>query len=369
MSELPVRRPVRRRLLHFVPHYSIGGVELAAQAAARESDGIVRTHFISAPVGVDRPSEWITFSKRSSMNPLAIVRAVREVQRQDPDVVVFSLWRSVLAFVAVRLLFPSKTTVVFLHNTKDKHWLSALITRFMVRHADGLWADSAATAASARAAGRPARPISMMLHPSADEKETRHRPVAPSFVSWCRLDRQKRIHLAIEFIAELKKWRPDVRYSVIGPAYPDARTLDFLIAETERLGVQKEVAFLGPTGRAGIEEAAGQATFYLQLSSFEGQSMAVAEAMQLGLVPVVTPVGGIADYCQDDVNAIFFSGLEGTVARLVGILTEPQQVRDLALAARSRFSSTKSYTQDVLDAFSEIIDLTAAQKPAACRGR
>lgn len=365
MSELPVRRPDGRRLLHLVPHYSIGGVELAAEAAAREGGGVLRTYFLSTPVQVERrPCRWITSSsQRSSLSPGAILDALREVRRQDPDVVVFSLWRSVLAFIAVRLVFPRKTAVVFLHNTKDKHLLSALVARFMVRFADVLWADSAATAVSYRARSRPARPISMVLHRTADQVAPR--AVKPIFASWCRLDVQKRIHLAIELIAELKKHRQDVRFSVIGP---DTGTLDFLVAEAERLGVTREVAFLGPKDRAGIEEAAGQATFYLQLSSFEGQSLAVAEAMQLGLVPVVTPVGGIADYCQDGVNAIFFSDLEATVARLVDLLTKPQQVRDLALAARSRFSSTKSYTQDVLDAFGEIIDLPAAPQPAVERG-
>ncbi len=340
-----------KRLLHLVPHYGIGGVELAAEVAARESGGVVRVHFLSYPVQADpRPCQWISTSTHpSAFSPGAIRDALRQVRRQDPDVIVFSLWRSVLAFIAVRLRFPRKTAVVFLHNTQDKHWVSALVARFMVRFADVLWADSAATAVSYRARSRPARPISMVLHRTAGEAAPR--PVEPNFVSWCRLDAQKRIHLAIELVSELKKHRPDVRFSVIGP---DSGTLDFLVSEAERLRVTDEVAFLGPKDRAGIEEAARHATFYLQLSSFEGQSLAVAEAMQLGLVPVVTPVGGISGYCDDGVNAILFSTMAETVARLAEVLKNPDHVQDLALAARGRFRSTKSYTDDVLDAFGEI---------------
>lgn len=344
-----------RRLLHFVPHYSTGGVELAAESGARNGGGILRTHYLSTPYEVKRaPCDWITAGPyRSSFGLGATVRALREVRRQNPDIIVFSLWRSFLAFLAVRLFFPRKPVIVFLHNTKNNHVVNALFTRIMVRFSDALWADSLATAVSSRAGGRPARPISMLLHRSDTEPP---QPTAssfrPHFVSWCRLNPQKRVHLALELIWRLKKRRPDVHYYVIGQ---DDGCLPFLKAEVERLGLGETVEFLGRRDRAFIENAAREATFYLQLSAFEGQAMAVTEAMQLGLIPVVTPVGAIADYCEDGVNAIFYSEADGTAERLHQLFTEPDRLPELSAAARSRFSSTKQYAEDVLDAFEEAL--------------
>lgn len=336
-----------------MPYYAIGGVELAAEVGPRYGGGILRTHFLARPPEAKpAQTEWVSVAPYE--RPLSLgstISAVREVRRQNPDVIVFSLWRSFFAFAAVRLLFPRKFVVTFLHNTKNNHRVNAFVTRLMVMFSDALFADSAATAVSRRAAGKRARPISMVLYGSSEESDQLQRPAAPLFVSWCRLNRQKRIHLALEFIAELKKRRPDVRYSIIGP---DGGSLEFLQSETKRLGLTGEVEFVGAKDRAYIEEAAARSVFFLQLSSFEGQSLAVTEAMQLGLVPVVTAVGAIADYCDDGINAVYYSGTTETAERVDRLLDQPEKVRELAAAARSQFVSTKSYSQDMIEAVREL---------------
>ncbi len=38
-------------------------------------------------------------------------------------------------------------------------------------------------------------------------------------------------------------------------------------------------------------------------------AISVIEAMQAGLVPIVTPVGEITGYCSDGVNSVFFEKL------------------------------------------------------------
>ena len=47
-----------------------------------------------------------------------------------------------------------------------------------------------------------------------------------------------------------------------------------------------------------IKKYANKASFFVQLSSYEGMSMSVSESMQLGLIPIVTNVGEIKIYCK-----------------------------------------------------------------------
>lgn len=354
------------RLLHFVPHYSTGGVELASESGARKSGGILRTHFLSTPYQVKRaPCEWITAApNRSSFSPGAVLAAVREVRRQKPDVVLFSLWRSMFVFLAVRVLFPRTPVIMFIHNTKNNHSVNAVFTWIMVRLADAVWADSAATALSSRAGGRRARPISMLLQRTDALPRAAH-AARPSFVCWCRLNPQKRVHLAIDLIGRLKRLgRDDLRFTVIGQ---DDGCLADLQAQVESLGLTENVEFLGRRDRAFIAKAAREATFYLQLSAFEGQGMAVMEAMQLGLVPVVCPVGAIADYCEDGVNGIFYSDGEATAGRLHELLGNPEQVAKLSAAAQTVFSMTKEYAEDAVEAFGDFLTDLRGRPPTLAR--
>ena len=53
-----------------------------------------------------------------------------------------------------------------------------------------------------------------------------------------------------------------------------------------------------------VKHYAKKCSFFLQLSFYEGFAMSVIEAMQLGLVPVVTNVGEISNYCIDNFNGV-----------------------------------------------------------------
>lgn len=275
----------------------------------------------------------------------AIRAVVRQVRETDAPVVLFSLWRSVLAFTAIRVLFPKKKLVLFLHSSRAVHLADALSTRWMTLLADEIWADSPATLALRLPGhvGRPnSRTISFVLE--RIDASSPSPPIDPRFVSWCRLSREKRIDLALDLIADLSKRTGGVTYSVIGP---DAGTLGMVKAKCHALGLDSSVKFLGPMDREEIANAAAGSTFFLQLSSQEGQSMAVVEAMQLGLIPVVTPVGAIPEYCFDGRNALIFDGVERTAARLADLLASPDELRRLSAAARTQFSETRLYIEDI----------------------
>jgi glycosyltransferase involved in cell wall biosynthesis len=338
-------------LLHIVPNYGLGGVELAAESAAVDNGGLVRVHFLAAMAGqpLPKPCPWVTIGPQGSALGLrALVAAIRQIREADPEILLFSLWRPLPLFLAAKLLFPRKKFVLFLHLEKDLHWVDAIVTRIMLAGIDEVWADSEAALKRRGKAGRRGRVISMVIHPPSRRrgKGTGPRPAA-TFISWCRLNRQKRVDRALELVAKLKQRVPGIRYTALGP---DGGELASLRVQVESLGLQDNVAFAGPKNRGEIERAAASASFFLQLSDFEGQSMAVMEAMQLGLVPVVTPVGGIPTYSEDGADAVYVGDLDVAASRLGDLMSDPRAIARMSAAAKARFGSVRTYSEDIRDA-------------------
>ena len=338
-------------LLHIVPADGIGGVEVAARSGATSGGGLLRTHFLagSGPSGGDGPISH--GGAASPFSPAAIRAAVRQVRRLDPDVVLFSLWQSLFAFLAVKLLFPRKKTAVFLHCDRRVHAADAIATRTMIALADAVWGDSRQALADVQARAD-TKVISFVLdHRPVDDRDPETFRFEPRFIAWSRLSREKRIDLALELIARLNRIGIAAHFTIVGP---DGGCLDALRHQVERLGIAGRVEFLGPRSHGEIPDLASSATFYLQLSDFEGQALAVVEAMQLGLIPVVTPVGAIADYCSDGGNAILFDGLEQTAARLRDLLEQPAKMASMSAAARRQFESAPLYHDDLIAAAGEL---------------
>ena len=71
-----------------------------------------------------------------------------------------------------------------------------------------------------------------------------------------------------------------------------------------------------------IYKIAQDCSFFIQLSSYEGMAMSVVESMQLGLVPIITEVGEIENYCQDLKNGIIYEGYNKTFEKVLKIIND-----------------------------------------------
>lgn len=328
----------RLRIAHIIPIDGIGGVEVAA-----------RSMLISAPDQCNFRVFWISSvgMGRSASHPKMQVRTIREVLRFEPDVVICSLWRSVPVGLACKLWRPGIKLVQFLHAERAAHFLDNLLTIVGMRAADAIWADSEKSLTQ-RALGskRNQRVISFVterLTPTAAAP----RPSA-RFVSWGRLAHIKGIDRSIELIALLHARDIDVFYDIWGP---DGDAKSALVAHVAARGLKDRIRFFGPLDRSQLSNAATGATFFLQLSRSEGMGMAVVEAMQLGLVPVVTPVGEIGKYVQHGQTGIVVSSTELALAA-DAIQATLNNVEELA-AVRQRaiyyWHGHRIYSDDICD--------------------
>ena len=329
------------KVLHVIPEDGLGGAEIAARtAAARLGEALLVASLTDGPPG-DLPAN-VHYLRGASASAL--------VRRLKPDVVVFSLWKSVLALVMTRLTTPGAKIVLFLHSDRPVHLADRVLTALAARLADQVWADSERSLVGRLgpdAASR-GRVISFVHHRPQPVVRTTPRP---AFIYWGRLTPLKRIDRAIALFAAIAKDQPDARLTLIGP---DAGSERGLRTQVAALGLSDRVEFAGPLGFAAIEARAAEADFFLQLSDQEGAAMSVIEAMQLGLVPVVTPVGQMVEYCRPMQTGIVFRNEAQAADDIRRLLKDPALFAEVSRGAIERWTGTPLYDQDFIAAAKEL---------------
>jgi glycosyltransferase involved in cell wall biosynthesis len=142
------------------------------------------------------------------------------------------------------------------------------------------------------------------------DNAARRRPDVLLFLG--RLVARKGVFDLLEALAIVRTRFPSVtlRYGGEGEAATTA-----IITRARELGVESCVEMLGWIGGSAKQQALEEATIFVLPSYAEGLPMGVLEAMAAGAAVVATPVGGIPDVVDDEVD---------------GFLVEPGDVQALA---------------------------------------
>jgi glycosyltransferase involved in cell wall biosynthesis len=242
--------------------------------------------------------------------------------------------------------------VLFLHLDHDTHVFDKIVTRIAMFLSDAIWADSNVTLerrAPKWIYGK-GRVVSFLLSRRSLPKP---RNPTPDFIFWGRLGAQKGLEKALGLFASVVQRRQNATFTIIGP---DGGMEKDLRAQVERLGLHDHVVFKGPMRHDDIAAEASRASFYLQTSLNEGMAMSVVEAMQQGLIPVVTPVGEIARYCCDNGNAIFVRDNDSALEAVLDLLSNPDLYRRMSHRAAAYWQNKKLYRDDFLAAAKEFFE-------------
>jgi glycosyltransferase involved in cell wall biosynthesis len=341
------------RIVHVIPYDGIGGVEIAtASVDAGHYDGFVFSKAFIATIGkVAEPRPCVYESGVGpENNPRAFVRTIRHLLKARPHVLVLSLWRSCIVGLAVKALRPRTRLVLILHNTRHSNMVDAVLTQVTARLASAIWADSPSSAVQRLGPAWVARtrPISFLIRRM--ERVTGAAP-SPYFITWGRLHPRKRIELALDFFALVHARHPCARFTIIGPDRGEGAMLQ---AKAAALGVQDAVDFAGPADLDRIARYARDCAFFVQTSRAEGMGMAVVEAMQLGLVPVVTPVGEIGTYVADGRNGICFTSPQDALEKVERLLADPKSYHAMSRAATQTWEGRPLYSEEFLAACGEL---------------
>ena len=359
-SKRPTRHPAT--VAHIIPYDGIGGVEVAARSlAAGDHPGprggirLVKLFLSARGTAAETDADVWTGPRASEWAPGNYLGAVAELRRRRPELVIVSLWRSCIVALLAKVLMPRLRLVAFLHLAEAVHLPDRLLNRLMMELATEIWADSDSTLE--RRVPRRLRPKGRAISFLTERLQRATRgPVAPRFIFWGRLHPQKGLGRALDIFAALAATRPEARFTIIGP---DMGSEAALRAQARALGVADRVVFTGPMERTGIFARAADHHFYLQPSLTEGMAMSVVEAMQLGLIPVVAPVGEIPRYCRDGGNALFLTPdtpPAQVAARVAALLDAPVRAEAMAQAAHETWQARPLYRNDVLAACRALLE-------------
>jgi glycosyltransferase involved in cell wall biosynthesis len=176
--------------------------------------------------------------------------------------------------------------------------------------------------------------------PIPDPRELR-RPAdrEPTILFVGDLIRSKGVFDLVRAFARVAERLPDLRLTLAG-GVPAAELREL----TASLGVQERVRFPGWLGPQRLRaELAGAAVFVLP-SYAEGMPMALLEAMSWGLPVIATPVGGVPQVVEHDINGLLVGAgdVAATAAAIARLMSAPALRESLGAAARrtieARFS-------------------------------
>ena len=158
---------------------------------------------------------------------------------------------------------------------------------------------------------------------------------APVVLYAGRLARQKQPLLALDVMRDVLRQRPDTVFLIAGDGQFAPYVRGFIRAHR----LQNSIRLLGAQPTERIHELLAISDVFFLPSEMEGISLAIYEAMAMGVVPVSANVGGQSELVTPEVGVLVERGSHeraAYTAALLDVLNNPEQMREQGHAARQR---------------------------------
>lgn len=355
----------KKRLTYILHGIAVGGVEVALLSAipslaAKYQLRIIVLGDIDPKMiqGLTEEEKTVfeKFSYPLYLYPLVLPKIIRYVLRSKPDILIASLWRAALVALLVRSIRKSGKFYSFVHNTNFPHFLAHFFIKRASQRADAVLTDSYATSEFVQRDFRPAGEVKIVsfLTRRTPELSAIRPPAASEVVTFMylgRISKTKNLSAAIQAMAVLQSKGIKVSFDIYGR--DDDGSVASLVELIRNLGLQEHVHFKGEVSSDQKWNLFNQYHFYIQLSLSEGMAMSVTEAMQNGLVCIVSPVGEIVHYTEDMQSAIiidiFNEGWQHSLDKVALAIADAELYKRLSSNSHRRFSQKKLYKESLLE--------------------
>ncbi|NIJ51556.1 glycosyltransferase family 4 protein [Dyadobacter arcticus] len=358
----------RKRILYILHDIQIGGVEIALISAIPELNrqfdlrvialGKIDDKVISN-LTPDEKRRLYSFDYKFYLYPWLIFKLLQFVLQFDPAIMICSLWRASLVGVVVKAFRKRIQFLAFIHNTGFAHQFDRFFTILAIRHSDRILTDSKATFDFVNSTFKPNVPlqiISFCIRPSPAEAhfiQLDTNDVRIFFLG--RIAAVKNLPLAIDTIEYLRSQNLNVTLDIYGRndgAEEDVKKYIHLKKLSDH------IKFMGEL-HGSKTEIMNQYNFLIQLSSREGMAMSVVEAMQNGILCIVSPVGEIPNYASDMETAIFIDIWESkqwlpSLEKIVQVLRNPALYDQMCRNSVDKFKNAQTYSESLIEQLNTI---------------
>lgn len=341
-----------KRVFHLIPSLEIGGIETMMTRFVDSCPTDIPYTLVVFGGGVRTGIALTDAMRRRIILPgdvrllRRIANMVRFIISHRADVIVSSTWKmSAMVFLA-RLCGWNGSHWSFTHRSSAAGPIDYLLRRWQVRHSQLCLADSAAAAKWIRRQGvktpiEELRPI--FRPPSVPARTSISQPVRICFVG--RLAPVKNLPAIFALIESLASAALTVEFSVYGP---DGGELPAVARWMKRSASQQlRCQYHGVVPPSRTWDILRNYDFIISCSHTEGFALSIAEAMQVGAVPIVGNIGGPAGYCNDS-NAIVLRDysrqeIYRAVRKIEDLVAHPLHHARKSAAARATFSQDEGF--------------------------
>lgn len=353
----------KKKLLYILHDIAIGGVEVALLSAIPDLYKAYDLKVIVLgkidPKNVSRLSEeemqaFKVFDYPIYSFVLKIPSIVKYILSFGPDIMICSLWRASMLACIVKKANPKIRLFAFNHSTRFSHKLQGIFIRMASRMANVVLTDSIATSNFVRTfdVKAPIYEVSFLTEPSPAyvERSAPQQGMPVRFMFLGRINPVKNLPMIIEAIHILRSNGVNAMLDIYGRKDGNIQESEALIAKFD---LAAHVHFKGEVASSARKQLFRQYHFYIQLSAWEGMAMSVAEAMQHGLVCVVSPVGEIVHYSKDLETALFIDihgpDWRSDLQKVIAVISDSAKYRQISKDCRLAFMNKKRYTESLLE--------------------
>jgi len=343
-----------RPVFHLIPSLEIGGIETMMTRFIERCPADIRyTLVIFDPSS--RRGIHITDAMRQRVLPLGgagparrVAHLLRFIMANRGAVIISSTWKMAAMVLLARLIGWRGRHWSFTHRSSSAGPLDYILRRWQVRHSEICLADSAAAAAWIRHQGSTARlevlrPL--FPPPPIGRRKDGGMPIRICFVG--RLAPVKNLSCVFELVEALASEGVATAFDIYGPDGGQLSMVQSWLSRTGPPGLYRQYLGVVPPDRTW--EVVQNYHFLISCSHTEGFALSVAEAMQVGVVPIVGNVGGPATYC-DDTNAVLIDdyspeGRARAVHKIKEVVDDHARYKRMSAAARSTFHAKSEFVE------------------------
>lgn len=341
-------------VFHLIPSLEIGGIETMMTRFVDRCPSDI-PYVLVIFDGIERVGITLTDAMLQRIIPLGaarplrrIVSMVRFIMDQRNAVIVSSTWKMAAMVLLARLFGWRGTHWSFTHRSSSAGPIDQILRRWQVRHSDLCLTDSAAAAAWVRRQGVAVRIeelLPIFTPPEAMPRRGIRLPARICFVG--RLAPVKNLPSIFKLIETLTSAGLAIEFDIYGPDGGQLALVEEWLGRPH--SPQVRCQYLGAVPPDRTWDIVRDYDFLISCSHTEGFALSVAEAMQMGVVPIVGTVGGPATYC-DDANAILLrdyspAGIECAARQIRDVVSDPPRYARMSAAAQATFSTGSDFVR------------------------
>jgi len=251
-----------------------------------------------------------------------------------PNIILTHVFSSSMRSVPLaRLMFGKKVRIVIsqdnIFSYENNQWYARLLVSTIYPMADAIIVQTNISRDDlVNNWNIPASKISVIPNWSRNItlKEKKDRDID---IIYCgRFEDQKNLLRLLKICKFLIKQKSDLKVVIIGSGRQESLLKDY----ASQNGLNSNVSFLVPTN--DIDNYLGRAKIFALTSKFEGQPMALLEAMNYGCVPVLIDFPGANEYISHNVNGLIAKSDKVFASYVFDCLNDKKLSARLALASK-----------------------------------